>query len=144
MAIFYASSAIMIGLLATMLFWRAVWLRLAAAIASLPFLLVALASIVSFISVYIYELPSHHCPFDIFQTGYNAIGYPIYLGLFGGVFASLVPGFYVFLARVPSLKPLVTTSERTWIYLALFGLIFFLLLASWPVFTGSFQLLNFV
>jgi hypothetical protein len=35
---------------------------------------VALASIVSFISLYIYELPSHHCPFDILQKEYCYIG----------------------------------------------------------------------
>jgi len=47
---------------------------------------VSLAAIVSFISLYIYELPSHHCPFDIFQKHYHFIGYPIYISLFYGVF----------------------------------------------------------
>ncbi|MHB8068033.1 MAG: hypothetical protein ACYDIC_09045 [Desulfobaccales bacterium] len=36
--------------------------------ASLLTFLIALASLISFISIYIYELPTHHCPFCIFET----------------------------------------------------------------------------
>lgn len=144
MVTFFSSAAVMLGLLVAMLRWKAAWLRVATAFAGLAFLVIALIAMVSFISVYIYELPTHHCPFDIFQAGYNAVGYPIYLGLFGGVFGSMIPCLYLLLTRVPSLRPLVAESERTWIGLALCGLILFLLLAVWPVVTGPFQLLNYV
>lgn len=40
---------------------------------------VALVALVSVLSVYIYELPSHHCPFCILQGEYRYIGYPLYL-----------------------------------------------------------------
>jgi len=51
---------------------------------SLASLLVGLASLVSFICLYIYQLPSHHCPFCILQADYGYVGYPIYLTLLGG------------------------------------------------------------
>jgi len=41
-------------------------------------------AILSFISVYFYELPTHHCPFCILQKEYGYVGYPLYLTLFGG------------------------------------------------------------
>lgn len=44
---------------------------------------VSLAAIISFISVYIYELPTHHCPFCIVMEEYGYIGYLLYLPLFG-------------------------------------------------------------
>ena len=46
--------------------------------------MVSLAAMVSFISPYVYEMPSHHCPFDVLQSGYHWIGYPLYLLLGGG------------------------------------------------------------
>lgn len=41
-------------------------------------------SIISFISFYFYELPTHHCPFCILQKEYGYIGYPLYMALLGG------------------------------------------------------------
>jgi len=62
-----------------------------AALSSLGFV-VALASLVSFICLYIYELPSHHCPFCILQKEYHYIGYPLYAALLGGGLAGLGTG----------------------------------------------------
>lgn len=50
-------------------------------IASALFLPVSLASVISFISPAIYELPTHHCPFCFMQKEYFYIGYPLYLSL---------------------------------------------------------------
>jgi len=46
--------------------------------------LVSLAAVISVISLYIYELPTHHCPFCILQREYHFIGYPLYLALLTG------------------------------------------------------------
>ena len=43
---------------------------------------VALVSMVSLISVYIYEHPHHHCPFCMLKSGYHYIGYFLYIPLF--------------------------------------------------------------
>jgi len=51
--------------------------------------LTSIAALISFISLYIYELPTHHCPFCILQGEYHFIGYPMYALLFGGVIAGL-------------------------------------------------------
>jgi hypothetical protein len=42
----------------------------------------ALLSIVSFIALYFYELPTHHCPFCLLQREYHYVGYPLYGALF--------------------------------------------------------------
>lgn len=42
---------------------------------------ISVIALLSFISLYIYELPTHHCPFCILQREYNYIGYPLYISL---------------------------------------------------------------
>jgi hypothetical protein len=59
-----------------------------AALSVLAFV-VSIAAIISFISLYIYELPTHHCPFCILQREYLFVGYPMYALLFAGVISGL-------------------------------------------------------
>jgi hypothetical protein len=61
-------------------------------ILGLAFLLVSVASLVSFFCLYIYELPSHHCPFCLLQREYGFVGYPLYGTLLGGAIFSLGVG----------------------------------------------------
>jgi hypothetical protein len=55
-------------------------------LASLIFLIVAVYSLIDFFSTYIYELPTHRCPFCILQKDYGYIGYVIYFLLLTGTF----------------------------------------------------------
>jgi len=50
------------------------------------FLGTAIISLIIFFSPYIYELPTHHCPFCLLQKDYNYIGYLLYALLFAGTF----------------------------------------------------------
>lgn len=50
------------------------------------FLPVALLSLILFFGTYIYELPTHHCPFCFLQKDYNHVGYLIYILLFIATF----------------------------------------------------------
>jgi hypothetical protein len=49
--------------------------------------LVSLVAIISFVSIYVYEMPTHHCPFCLLMREYGHIGYVLYLLLFGGLIA---------------------------------------------------------
>jgi hypothetical protein len=70
---------------------------------SLLMFIVSLVSIVSFISLYIYELPTHHCPFCIIMQEYNYIGYLLYILLFGAVVSGLGVGALLPFRQVESL-----------------------------------------
>jgi hypothetical protein len=65
---------------------------------------VSLASIISFISVYIYELPTHHCPFCIVMEEYGYIGYLLYLPLFGAAVTGMGIGVLLPFRGVESLR----------------------------------------
>lgn len=47
---------------------------------------ISLYSLIDFFSTYIYELPTHRCPFCILQKDYYYVGYLIYFLLFLGIF----------------------------------------------------------
>lgn len=59
---------------------------------SLIFLIISLVSLISFFSTYIYELPTHHCPFCMLQKEYTYVGYLLYALLFSGTFTGLAQG----------------------------------------------------
>ena len=66
------------------------WYLLAATTAT--FFLTATVALISFISLYFYELPTHHCPFCILQKEYGFIGYLLYGCLIGGFIAGVAGG----------------------------------------------------
>lgn len=59
-------------------------------IINLLFLIVSLLSLIMFFGTYIYELPTHHCPFCMLQKEYHYVGYLIYIFLFLGTFYGFV------------------------------------------------------
>jgi len=68
---------------------------------------ISLVSIVSFISLYIYELPTHHCPFCIIMQEYHYIGYLLYILLFGAVVSGIGIGALIPFRDVESLKSML-------------------------------------
>ncbi len=68
-------------------FSKQYWLLLASYIL---FVFVAYYSVVYFFGTYVYELPTHKCPFCMFQRPYYYVGYLIWGTLFGGVFLGII------------------------------------------------------
>ncbi len=93
----------------------------------------ALVAIVSFISLYVYEHPHHHCPFCILKSGHGYIGYFLYVPLFIGTALSLGVGAIAPWKAVPSLSKIVDceAGRLAWLATILFGL--FYLIAGWAV-----------
>ena len=63
------------------------------ALFNLFFFIISIISLIAFFGTYIYELPTHHCPFCYLQKDYYYIGYLIYILLFTGTFNGLLVGF---------------------------------------------------
>lgn len=73
---------------------------------------IAIASIISFIGLYIYELPSHHCPFCLLQGEYGYIGYPLYAALLTGAVAGLAVGVLHPFRRRSSMARVIPSLQR--------------------------------
>jgi hypothetical protein len=102
-------------------------------------LLVSLASILSFISLYFYEQPTHHCPFCILQREYGYIGYPLYMMLFGGGILGMGTGALMPFRETRSLSGVVPSLQKR---LALISMILLLLFTAIVTFRMVFS--NFV
>jgi len=63
---------------------------------NLLYLIISLIALIAFFGTYIYELPTHHCPFCLLQKDYHYIGYILYTFLYLGTFYGLVLGFIDF------------------------------------------------
>lgn len=89
---------------------RGGWMLGASSLLVLP---VGLAAVVSWLSPYVYELPTHHCPFCLLQREYHWIGYPLYAALLGGSLTGVGVGVLMPFTSVPSLAlPLPAYQRR--------------------------------
>jgi hypothetical protein len=142
MAAFYGTVGLflVVAMVCLVARWRA--LLVALSVMSLGLLGVSMAAIISFISLYIYQLPTHHCPFDMLQGGYHWIGYPLYILLFTGVVFGLLPGLAVPIERVESLRAAVATANRRWLRWSIVSVVAFTVLVSWPVVFGPMSLVG--
>ncbi len=92
-------------------------------IANLSFIIISIISLISFFGTYIYELPTHHCPFCFLQKDYYYVGYLIYTLLFIGTFNGLITGFINDKQRV----------KRSYKISLLFNFLFLLLVSAYPI-----------
>jgi len=66
--------------------------------------LISLVAVVSVISLYIYQMPSHHCPFCILQKEYYFVGYPVYLSILAAATTGFGAGWTARYQAVDSLR----------------------------------------
>lgn len=60
------------------------------------FAFVSMTTLIGFFGTYIYEMPTHHCPFCFLQSDYYYVGYFLYALLFGGTFLGTLLGLIKF------------------------------------------------
>ncbi len=101
---------------------------------------IGIASIISFVSVAYYELPTHHCPFDLFQGSSRYVGYPLLISLVTAVVSAALPGILHPLARRSDLDGLVAKSEKKWLTVSVAAYSVFLVFAVWPLVFGNLAL----
>lgn len=101
-----------------------------AGLASLLGFCAAIAGILSFVSLYLYEHPHHHCPFCILKPEYDYLGYALYVPLFAATATGLASGLLRVFSRRPSLAAIIPplTARLSTFAAAAFALV--LLLAT--------------
>jgi hypothetical protein len=91
------------------------------------FFLVSCISFISFISLYFYELPTHHCPFCVLQREYGYIGYLLYASLLTGTVSGLGVGALMPFRTIGSLFEILPLIQKK---LTLVCLVSYLLFAG--------------
>jgi len=85
------------------------------------FLPIAILSLILFFGTYVYELPTHHCPFCLLQKEYYYVGYLLYITLFGGTFFGISAGLMSLIEKGKRRNALYTAS--LWFTTAYVGIV---------------------
>ena len=96
------------------------------------FVIAGLACITA-VSPYIYELPTHHCPFCLLQWEYGFVGYFLYLSLLVGVLGGVGAGLLAAFRDRPSLAASLPAFQARLALAAMLGFGFFAVLAGYQV-----------
>jgi hypothetical protein len=112
------------------------------AFASAAAMVAAIAGILSFLSLYLYEHPHHHCPFCILKPEYGYQGYWLYVPLFIATAAGLGVGAIQPFRRVASLLNIVPEVSLQLARVAACGFLLFAAIASVMIWQSNLILLE--
>jgi hypothetical protein len=102
--------------------------------------IVSIMSILSFISLYFYELPTHHCPFCILQKEYGYIGYPLYLTLLMGTILGVGVGVLMPFKDINSLSEILPAIQKKIALVAIISFFAFAVIVTCRIMTSAFIL----
>jgi len=89
------------------------------------FFIVSVLSLILFFGTYIYELPTHHCPFCFLQKDYYYVGYVLYIALYVGTFVG-ISGSILALLKPEFSKSYYKTS-------LMFNMLYVLIVTAYPI-----------
>ena len=107
---------------------------------SMGMFVLAIVAIISFISIYFYELPTHHCPFCLLQKEYGYVGYPLYTALLVAGITGISVGVVERYKTVASLAGMHIKFQRRLCWISLGGYLLFTLIATYPIVFSDFKL----
>lgn len=103
---------------------------------------IAAASFLSFICLYYYELPTHHCPFCILQSEYGYVGYLLYTTLLGGVVTGIGVGVLQAFTGCASLTRVIPALQRKLVVATVIFYLLFFLLTSFRMLFSNLRLVS--
>lgn len=134
----WLSLSVLAGSLATLAFSGGVFLLAGRggtlygilALAALP---VCLGAVISTVSVYVYELPHHHCPFCLLKQEYGHVGYALYGPLFLGAATGMGAAIATLAGRKVSLAAIAPLIARRFALWSVGGYTLFGLVCLWLI-----------
>ncbi|MFO7599338.1 MAG: hypothetical protein R6X27_05950 [Candidatus Desulfacyla sp.] len=102
-------------------------------IVSLIHFLISIVALISFISIYIYELPTHHCPFCIIQPEYGYVGYILYSALLVSVVSGMGTGIIMPFRTIESLYNVIPGIQKRLSLTSILSNLVFLLVTGYAI-----------
>ncbi len=93
---------------------------------NLVFLILAIISLILFFGTYIYELPTHHCPFCMLQKEYHYVGYILYALLFLGTFFGFIIGIVNLVLKIQ------IDTKKYYKYSIIFLTLYLIIVSAYP------------
>lgn len=133
MSLFLFYGSVVVLMVAGLLLFT-VWLPLLSLLFSslwLWYFLLALMTVTTVFSSYVYAMPFHKCPFCLLKPEYHYIGFAIYAALFGGAFMGMSVIVAEPLRTVEGMAEVVRGFQKKAVGISLFLLILFTVLSSY-------------
>lgn len=99
--------------------------------------LLSIVALISFISIYIYELPTHHCPFCIIQPEYGYVGYILYSALLVGVVSGMGTGIVMPFRNIISLRDLIPNIQKRLALISIMSDFAFVAIAAFSILASN-------
>ncbi len=131
LTVFFASAAITMAL-GLLVYLQAKGILLFS-LASLIHGIFSIVALISFISIYIYELPTHHCPFCILHQEYGYIGYPLYTALLVSAVFGMGTGLIDPFRTIPSLYKVIPPLQKRLALISTLSTLAFVMMTGWSI-----------
>jgi hypothetical protein len=95
--------------------------------------LISIVALISFISVYFYELPTHHCPFCILHPEYGYVGYLLYITLLAGAVSGLGVGAIMPFRKIKSLAEVLPRVQKRLALVSVLSYAAFMLISGYGI-----------
>ncbi|MDI6728087.1 MAG: hypothetical protein QMD44_04060 [Thermodesulfovibrionales bacterium] len=109
-------------------------------LASAVTFIISIISLISFISLYFYDLPTHHCPFCILQREYGYIGYLLYITILGGSVLGMGVGVVMPFRDIKSLSEILPSIQRRFAIISLVLYFLFTAVVTYRIVFSDFKL----
>jgi len=109
-------------------------------LASLLHFLLSISALISFISMYIYELPTHHCPFCLLHQEYGYIGYPMYGAMLVSAVSGMGAGIIHPFRAVASLRQVVPRIQKRFALVSVIATLIFALITGYGILFSSLKM----
>lgn len=106
-------------------------------LASFLHFLLSMNALIAFISLYIYELPTHHCPFCLLHQEYGYIGYPMYGAMLVSVVAGMGTGALQPFRTVASLCAIIPPMQKRLALVAVIATLIFAIISGYGIFFSN-------
>jgi hypothetical protein len=103
----------------------------------------SIIAFLSFICLYFYEIPTHHCPFCVLQKEYGFIGYPIYFTFLAGGLSGLGVGIIMPFKKIESLREGLPFIQRKLAILSLLSYFIFLAIVTHRILFSNLTLIGY-
>ena len=102
--------------------------------------IVGIAALISFICLYFYDLPTHHCPFCILQKEYRYVGYLLYGTILGGGVCGMGVGALMPFKGRGSMIRVIPPLQRRLAAVSLSLYFVFTIIVSWRIWVSPLEL----
>lgn len=100
----------------------------------------SVTALISFISLYFYEMPTHHCPFCILHEEYYHVGYALYTAFLAGAVSGLGVGALMPFRNIASLSSILPRIQRFLALVSVSCYAAFMLISAWGMLTSNLRM----